>query len=389
LQLPVEEPLRLKDPADYPENFRELLRLAVADRLPAGKTSLYLSGGLDSAAVCATAARLASERGSSQNLKAFTISWRSLMDDCEPAMATLTARHLGLPHEILGEGHIVPYEGMAGATPEPTSEVFFARACGLYRGIGAHSRVVLSGDGGDDVLDSEAWPYLHYLWRRGEWGTIVRSFGGYLAVHGRLPPPRAGLRARLRHPFRREIRRDSLPVWFAAEFSHRLQKQSSPPRTHLELLPAHPLHPRAYRNLHSGYWANVLEDEDAGWTRVPLETRAPFLDQRLLRFLLRLPTVPWGISKDLTRKAMVASLPEEILKRPKAPLLQDPLVACRGDVSWLEIAKNPPQKINEFVKWGPWLATLQNPPGSLTWENSYPLSFSLWLKAIENGRWIQ
>ena len=46
LQLPIEEPLLLKQTEQYLENFRELLERAVADRLPQSKTALYLSGGL-------------------------------------------------------------------------------------------------------------------------------------------------------------------------------------------------------------------------------------------------------------------------------------------------------------------------------------------------------
>ena len=51
---------------------------AVGDRLPGGKVSFSLSGGLDSGSVCATAARIANATGNSEGLKAFTISWRPI-----------------------------------------------------------------------------------------------------------------------------------------------------------------------------------------------------------------------------------------------------------------------------------------------------------------------
>ncbi len=57
--LPVEEPLRLKRADEYLENYHELLAQAVGDRLSDGKTSFYLSGGIDSGSVCASAARIA------------------------------------------------------------------------------------------------------------------------------------------------------------------------------------------------------------------------------------------------------------------------------------------------------------------------------------------
>lgn len=391
LQLPIEDPLRLKHLNEYLENFRELLQRAVSERLPEGKTALYLSGGLDSAAVCATAARIAAQQGSFANVKAFTISWRPLIEDPEPEFAKRTAQHLGLAQEILEEASILPYDGSEeGTPPEPTSEVFFGRACRLFRAIGAHSRVVLSGDGGDNVLEGQAWPYLLYLWRRSEWAGIARSFGGYLLAHGRIPPLRAGFRSWLRLRFQGERVHEQTPAWFSEEFSNRLHARSAEPVTKKESLPIHPVHPWAYRSLHSGYWPSVLEEEDAGWTGILLETRAPLLDVRLLRFLLRLPPVPWCMNKELTRRAMSGSLPVEILRRRKTPLLCDPLQACQEKTNWRpELVKNPPKSIHEFVKWSSWLATLHSSQGSFTWENSYPLSFSLWLKAIENKKGIQ
>jgi asparagine synthase (glutamine-hydrolysing) len=150
------------------------------------------------------------------------------------------------------------------------------------------------------------------------------------------------------------------------------------------------VHPQAYRGLHSGYWAAVLEEEDAGWNRINLETRAPFLDLRLLMFLLRLPPVPWCMHKELTRQAMRGQLPVEILKRPKTPLVRDLLEACQQRAGWRpEIGRNPPKMMENFVIWNSWLATLEKPKGLLSWENLYPLSLAKWLKVIENGKGIQ
>ena len=134
----------------------------------------------------------------------------------------------------------------------------------------------------------------------------------------------------------------------------------------------------------------MLEDEDAGWTGIQLETRAPLLDLRLLRFLLRLPPVPWCIDKELTRRAMKPWLPVEILKRPKSPLLQDPLVAWQRRSGWRpQPEENPPKLVHEFVNWKDWCATLENSKGSLSWGHLYPLSLSLWLKDVENRERIE
>jgi asparagine synthase (glutamine-hydrolysing) len=343
-QLPVEDPLLFKHRNEYLEGFRERLQIAVADRLPQGKCALYLSRGLDSASVSAMAVKVASLEGTSQNLKAFTVSWRALMDDPEPEFAKFTARHLGLSHDIL-QPDAMPYEGAETATPEPTAEVFFGYACQILRAVAAHSCVVLSGDGGDNVLEGEAWPYFQYLRGRGEWTGITRTFSGYVLAHGRIPPMRAGVRSWFRRRFHPQKAIDGVPAWLNGEFSNRVRVQLEDRKTRKESLPVHPVHPAAYRSLHSGYWPAVLEEEDATWTGILLETRAPFLDLRLLRFLLRLPPVPWCMNKELTRRGMKGFLPVEILKRRKTPLPQDVLTAYQAKAKWCPKIPQNPQKL--------------------------------------------
>jgi asparagine synthase (glutamine-hydrolysing) len=390
LQLPVEEPLRLREPGEYLENYQELLEHAVADRLPEGKVSLYLSGGLDSSSVCAVAARMNPTQGPSGKLKAFTISWRPLFDDPEPRFARIAAQHLGLPHEIL-EDTIHPLDGLtAEPTPEPTGELFLDRACRIFTKIAAHSPVVLSGDGGDNILTGQSWPYFQYLRARGEWGEIIRSFGGYLGRHWRFPPLRGGFRNKFRRWFGAESTAEETPSWLNEEFSKRSRAQTPEGGATRDPLDTHPLHPQGYASLHSGHWASVMEGEDAGWTGVNLETRAPLLDLRLLRFLLRLPPVPLCVNKEITRRAMRSWLPVEILRRPKSPLLRDPLEACQERTGWRpQPVENPAKRIHEFVNWKDWIETLERSKGSLPWAQLYPLSLSLWLKDIENQQGIQ
>jgi len=389
--LPVEEPLRLKHPGEYLENYRELLEQAVGDRLPGGKAAFYLSGGIDSGSVCAAAARIAGRSGNPSALKAFTISWRPLFDDPEPEFAKLTARHLRLAHEILEESSIRPDESDAAATsPEPTAELFLDRDHRFCQSISQFARVVLSGDGGDDVLTGQSWPYLKHLYERGEWSEIFRSFGGYLGTHGRFPPLRGGFRNSFRLLFREQDAPEQVPVWMNEEFAQRSGLETGRRFEESPSLEEHPLHPVAYRGLHSGYWASVHESEDAGCSGVCLETRAPLLDLRLLRFLLRLPPVPWCANKDLPRRALKGELPAKVLARPKSPLLEDPLEVCRRKGGWRpSVEKTPPEIIHEFIKWQSWLATLDHAQGYFSDEYLYLLSFSRWLKDIVKAGGIQ
>ncbi len=388
--LPIEEHLRLKSAGEYLENYRELLGQAVGERLPEGKVSCYLSGGLDSGSVCATAARIGRENGDSRALKAFTFSWRPLFDDPEPEFAQLTARHLGLSHEILEEHFICPDGQPVASAPEPSAELFLHREHRFYQAISRHARVVLSGDGGDDVLSGQSWPYLKYQYERGDWGGIIRNFGGYLGTHGRFPPLRGGFRNKVRRWFGVEDAPQQLHPWLNEEFAKRSLTASEEHFAERPPLEVHPLHPDAYRALHSGYWASVHESEDAGCTGVTLESRAPLLDLRILRFLLRLPPVPWCLNKELSRQAMKGGLPDKVVRRPKTPLLEDPLELCWQREGWRsDGATKTPKMAHEFVKWDIWLATLENSKGYFRYEYLYPLSFSLWLKAIEKEGGIQ
>ena len=391
LQLPMEEPLRLKRSDEYLEQFREIIRQAVVDRMPEGKLSLYLSGGLDSATVSAFAVDAASHQGRMQDLKAFTASWRPLLKDAEPDFADVTARYLGLAQEILQEERIVPDEQASRlTTPEPTAELFLGAASRVCRAVSSHSRVVLSGDGGDDVLAGQAWPYLGYLAKRGAWGEIIGRCGSYLLSHGRIPPLRGGFRTRLRGWLRYNEPSQQSPSWLNPDLQKRIGGDASLPIQADPGIPIHPVHPSAYRSLHSGYWSSVLEEEDAALTGVPLETRAPFLDLRLLRFLLRLSPIPWCMHKELTRKAMKSHLPATILKRKKAPLPDDPLELCQIRHFWkLQIPTEPPQGFHAFVNWQSWIATLENSKDSISRRNLYPLSLLYWLKDIENQGGIQ
>jgi asparagine synthase (glutamine-hydrolysing) len=392
LQLPIEDPLHFRRPEEYTEAYRELLLQAVRDRMPDAAASLYLSGGLDSGSVCAIAAQLASQRGQRQRLKAFTISWRPHFDDPEPEFAALTAKHLKLTHEVLEDSSFAPYEPLktgVETTPEPSSELFLARTGRFFQRITSHSRVVLSGDGGDDVLTGRAWPYLVYLRKRGDWSGIARTFGGYFWAHGEIPPLRGGFRTRLRRLLIGQNDRQSYPTWIAEDFERRAhlkdrwrQRKSTP-------VYQHPVHPHAYASLHSAYWAGVLEDEDAAWIGVPLEARAPLLDLRLLQFLLRLPPVPWCVNKELARQAMKGRLPVAVLQRPKSPLATDPLEVCQQKRTWTPAACEPPKGILPYVNWTKYIETLEQVKGSLRLEILCPISLAHWLKDVENGGGIQ
>src|SRR5260370_35666824 len=70
--------------------------------------------------------------------------------------------------------------------------------------------------------------------------------------------------------------------------------------------------------------------------------RAPLPDQGVLRYLWRLPPVPWCMHKELLRQTMRGLLPERIRLRPKVPLLGDPLRIYAASGSWNRLGLSEP-----------------------------------------------
>jgi len=394
LKLPVEDPLVFACDRDCCEDYLGLLRQAVSDRLPQGAVSLCLSGGLDSSSVAAIATDIAGANLQQHRVKAFTLGWAPFVQDPEPPFASLTAQHLGIPHQVLNEPELMLFAGAGSPewqSPEPDQEYFFARAKKQSQHIAAHSNVALGGDGGDVILTGQSWPYLVYLWQRRDWKNLIHQFGGYLWTNRRFPPLRAGLRGRIGELLKATDKFAGYPRWLNAAFESRLKlRQRWEKLSGATTPPEHPLHPQAYESLHSGYWASVLETEDAGWTGVPLELRAPLLDLRLLRFLLRLPPVPWCVNKALTRRAMANKLPDAVVQRPKTPLVDDPLSHCELPAGWAaDVSLDHRGRLEMFVNWDKWCETLSGPKGSLSWLSLRPVSLLYWLKAVENRMGIK
>lgn len=388
-RLPIEEPQQLKRPADYVEAFLEIFGAAVRDRLPRTSAALMMSGGLDSTSVAAVAKSLVEKDNTGCALRAFTIDYRPLFDDEEGLYASRAAAHIGIPHEMQAAGACRPYarwESEQLHPPEPCHEPFLALQLHQYRQTAAHARVALSGDGGDDVLMGQAWPQLLSLTKRRDFGALIRVFGGYLLSHGRIPPLRGGFRSRLQKWIGRNAGEEALyPSWFNPTFEreqnllerwHALRQ--TPPR---DGFLQHPFHPRAYAGLNNSFWPSILEQEDAAWTGVALELRAPFFDWRVLRFLLRLPPLPWCMEKELLRRSMLGRLPDEIRLRPKAPLREDPLTLHVRRGSWHPTPLPPAvPAIELFVSWTKVEAALAASAPDQLWSHLRPISLNYWLK---------
>ncbi len=183
--VPIDEPLYYKRAGDYTDRFHELLRTAVRDRLPDGPLGIFMSGGLDSPAVAATAVQLGA------SVAAFTSVYDRIIPDQERHYSGLVASHLGIPifYNVRDDE---PWGWKPGSdpihTPEPTDDPVSLVAHRQYScEISARARVFFFGDGPDAALWYEWEPHLSYLMRHRRWGRIGLDTALHLMAFKRVP----------------------------------------------------------------------------------------------------------------------------------------------------------------------------------------------------------
>lgn len=394
--LDIDGLLWLKTPDEYVDRFGMLLTQAVRERLPHTTASIFMSGGLDSTSIAAVAVESAKKDMATLSLRAYTVDCQPLFNDVEGHLASLTAKTLGIPIEIQQGTSCVPYEGWNASwppMPEPFHEPHRCLALEQIQQAARYSPVAFTGYGGDGVMTGQAWPYLVYLVRALRLGLIAESFGGYILRNRRVPPLRGGFKSRFRKWLGRTDPRIKYPNWLRSSFASELHlrerwKELSAPR---QL--SHPWSPRAYDELNSGSWATVFETDDSAWTGVSAEFRAPLLDLRIQKFLLRIPPVPLCIDKELLRRAMRGRLPEEVRVRPKKPFDGDLLVHQVATEKWHPLPlPNPANGIEEFVNWKNLREALQhlgNGNHYGLWADLRPVTLLYWLNSVQAGKGFQ
>jgi asparagine synthase (glutamine-hydrolysing) len=326
---PTDGRIRYSKPEEYVENFQSLLEAAVADRLRTDRVGILLSGGLDSSSVAAVAKEVCGKSSQATELRGYTYIYESLIPDREGDYAREVGEFLRVPIKFLAMDQVQLFEGWGDpefSLPEPVEDPLFAGFLDSCRNISAHCCVLLSGEGCDNLMGFQMWPYAGDLWRRGEWQRLLTEMTNYLWVR---PFPWRGIRAR----FLRLIGKDPVlpvfPQWLAADFAQRmkLQERWEEWGKHPKLTLEHPIHPKAHASLSLPHWTQMFEQGNAGWTPYPLEVRYPFMDLRIVNYLLSLPPFPWFFEKMLLREAMAERIPERVRMRPKTPLQGDPVSA--------------------------------------------------------------
>ncbi|MDX6280491.1 MAG: hypothetical protein QOH03_1562 [Kribbellaceae bacterium] len=288
---------------------RQLLETTVGEQLHAEvPVGTLLSGGLDSSALTALAARSDTPR----SLTAFSIEFLGDETDFTPSplrpeldnhYAVLAAAHLRVDHRrIVVDPNAFEdvYDEALTARDLPSLGQFDVSMLEFFRAIRKEATVVLSGEGADEIFGGYPWFFND-------------------SVVGRPTFPWLGEGARLTDLLAPGIRTEVRPKEQEAERYNALLA-SMPPSPPGESAVDRRMRQVLFLSL-QGPLQYLLDRKDRMSMAVGLEARVPFLDHRLVEFGWNIPwqtKVAHGREKDILRSAVADLLPGKILYRAKS-----------------------------------------------------------------------
>ncbi len=323
-RLHIGDPLHFRDRRQYTEGFLDLMSRSIGDRLSVGRVGIAMSGGLDSTALAACAVHVT---GDASRVVAECLDFDEFESARERHFSSLVAKRLGIElRHRRGDNLVYDKQWWARSTttPEPSALIttaHFDRDVVCERA--ERASVWLYGEGPDNALTFERNEYLSWLIGRRDWRRLAEAGAFYLRVKGL-----AGWWDTLkRYTGRRHPPDDSIgvPPWIEPSLVARLDLErriagvTPPGGVGAGLGPRHPWRPEAVAGFSNPIWPAVFADYEFEESLGPLVLRHPFLDLRVLEFMLSVPTVPWAREKMLLREAMRGRLPDEVLARPKTP----------------------------------------------------------------------
>jgi asparagine synthase (glutamine-hydrolysing) len=386
---PTEGRIRYSRPTDYVEHFQFLLQGAISDRLRVDRAGILLSGGLDSSTIATTARELANTVGGTSDLRAYTVVYESLIPDQDGAHARDVAQFLKIPIQCIPMDELQPFERWNDpetSAPEPVDDPFFAGLFDQFRAIAADCRVVLSGEGIDNLMHFEMWPYTKDMMRRRDWRNLLAETPRYLWLRPSIWP---GLKRRAQGIFGKDPKAPVFPRWFAPDFARRLNlKERAREWSELPAFRPHPILPKAHASLSIPHWSSMFECESPGITRCPVEVRHPFLDLRIVNFILALPPFPMLFEKKLLREAVNGRLPESVRTRRKTPLAGNPLMEHlkRLDSGWMKQVKWSADMDSYISKSGLEAFRNETDPAQ-SYAAIRPLCLNFWLQSARKVRY--
>ena len=299
----------------------------------------FLSGGVDSSAIAAAMART-----SSASFKAFTVGFPGSSRD-ETAAAKRIADHIGCEHVVLPlrpqtAAEVLP--AVQAAFDEPSAATSAVPLWYLSRTAAEHVKVVLCGEGGDEVFlgyNRQRWAH-----RMARWKPLIEALGPAGAFewlpqlpirkwnYGRQLARQFGQGARLADGYERFFAAVSItspehrariydPQFFGRhEVQDRIEQRARnyfPPneRTNLSELEEFEL-----GDLSVHMPASLLQRLDRASMAHSLEARVPFVSHKFVDWALTIPAgmkLRGGTGKYALRKAIEPWLPKGALDQRK------------------------------------------------------------------------
>jgi asparagine synthase (glutamine-hydrolysing) len=379
---PVPGPIHYQRSSDYIDRFHELLDTAVADRLRTESACVFMSGGLDSPTIAASAKRITDRSGGATSVWAYTQVFNRLIPHEERHYAALVAQALQIPIEYRVDDNLRPFQFAQQPnyhSPEPVHTAWPDVLAEQLWHVASTGRVVLTGFGADPLFSSRITVHFRRLLQKKLFGRALADAARYLTVEGRLS--RLYLRTRW-SIFRagKQAQPGFFPPWLNEELVERLRLRERWENLPQYTAPAGAVRPEAYEVTFSPFWPDLFNAQDPGVTGVPVEVRHPFFDLRLMNYLLALPRLPWCCDKQLLREAARGVLPEAVRRRRKSPLLADPLLALLRRPEYGAINRfEPLPELTRFVTPTEIPQTLETKDPWTSWVHLRPLSLNYWL----------
>jgi asparagine synthase (glutamine-hydrolysing) len=334
--------VRFKDSESYVERFSDLLSRAIADRVRTDRVAISMSGGLDSTSLAA----ITREQGTT--VHAFSVVYDSLIPDQERYYSSLAATHLGIPITHLNADQYSLFDGEMDQ-PEPfLVSPQTGQFNDLLRLCAEFSPVALTGYDGDTFMHEPQ-------------------------------PSRFRIRTRIRRMLRKQDDYDLFPEWIDESFATQTNLRER--WKQFWSSPVYPgKRPAAMRAINSKIWTSLFEGYDRSATKLHLDVRHPFLDIRLIEYLLAIPPKPWCVHKHILRTAVKDKLPLAVLNRPKTGLAGDPALqlARRASVRWLDSFEVSPQ-LRAFVNLNRRRAVANEQTSDGLWASLRVFALNYWL----------
>ena len=357
-QLKPQKRIWYKHDDEYVDHFLDIFGNAVQCRLHSNnKVGVYLSGGLDSSSIVGMAHYL-NRTSKSSNIETFSLTFPGYVCD-EVKFINAVIDKWGFPHHdiVVHNFNQVDWAYHINQTleiPDPPNLTMMEPLMSEIASNNIH--IMLSGIGGDELFCGSPFAYLDLL-RKGEFKQFNNEFvfKSKIGVRNELVRITANLLwPMLPKYFRERVLQNkstpTYPPWLSNRVVEQLRKKLNKINYKLDAVFENLSDWRIFFCLMTPWLAKALELNDRYNSKYHVENRYPYLDRRLVEFMLAIPEYERNrqdITKYILRKAGKYLLPKSVIKRT------DKAEFSSAFVSALINSKNDKcMKLEEIIQYG-------------------------------------